>query len=66
MTQGSFRSQLGIMFEEINGGESGGRSPPGKQGNLGGRQTTQIIRKYTIKQFFAWGPSYAKELIGHY
>ena len=41
MIQGSFSNHLGIMFGEIKGGGSGGRSPPGKQGDLGGRQAPQ-------------------------
>ena len=29
---------IGLMFDELEGGGSGGRSPPGKQGGLGGRR----------------------------
>ena len=46
MIQGSFRSQLGIMFGETKGGGSGGRSLPGKQGGLAGRKAPQL--KYIV------------------
>ena len=36
--QGSLGNHLGFMFEEIKGGEAQGRSPPAKQGRLGGRR----------------------------
>ena len=42
MIRGSFRSHLGIMFREIDGRGSGGRSPPVKQVGLGGARPPKI------------------------
>ena len=38
-----FPRRHGFMFGEIQGGGSGGRSPPGMQGGLGGRQAPQLL-----------------------